>query len=195
MTEIKEAPKASTGNGPGQKKEVARQAPFEMQKLEDRWFEFTRNFSNEMERMFGDFGHEFPWRLPRLFTRGRSLFRHGAREFGMTWSPRIDVHERDEKLFVHADLPGMNKDEVKVEVVDDMLTIHGERKQEKSEQHEGYSYSECNYGSFYRSIPLPEGVYASKATADFRKGVLEVTMPVTSATKPKARQLEIKESK
>lgn len=195
MTEIKEAPKASTGNGSGQKKEVAREAPYEMQKLEDRWFEFARHFANEMDRMFGDFGHESPWRLPRLFARGRRLFRPSGKEFGMTWSPRIDVHERDGKLFVHADLPGMNKDAVKVEVVDDMLTIQGERKQEKSEQHEGCSYSECNYGSFYRSIPLPEGVDTSKATADFRKGVLEVTMPVTSAAKPKARQLEIKESK
>jgi len=195
MTEIKEAPKTTTGNGAGQKKEVARQAPTELQKLEARWFDFTHRFADEMDRAFADFGHESGWRLPRLLARGRKLFRQGAREIGMAWAPRIDVHERDGKFIVHADLPGMNKDEVKVELFDDMLTIEGERKQEKNEEREGYSYSECSYGSFYRSVPLPEGVDTSRATADFRKGVLEVTMPVTSTAKPKARQIEIKESK
>jgi HSP20 family protein len=113
----------------------------------------------------------------------------------MTWAPRIDCHERDGKFIVHADLPGMNKDDVKVELFDDMLTIQGERKQQKTDEREGYSYSECCYGSFYRSIPLPEAVDTSKATADFAKGVLEVTMPVTSAAKSKSRQIEIKEGK
>jgi HSP20 family protein len=195
MTEIKEAPKTTTGNGSGQKKEVARQAPSELQKLEDRWFDFTRRFADEMDRAFGEFGHEGGWRLPRLLARGRNLFRESAKEIGMPWSPRIDVHERDGKFIVHADLPGMTKDEVKVELFDDVLTIEGERKQEKNEEREGYSYSECSYGSFYRSVPLPEGVDTSKATADFRKGVLEVTMPVAVAAKPKARQIEVKDGK
>lgn len=195
MTEIKEAPKTTTANGAGQKKEVARQTPSELQKLEARWFDFTRRFADEMDRAFGDFGHDFGWRMPRLFARGRRLLRHGVKELGMAWAPRIDVHEREGKFYVHADLPGMNKDDVKVELFDDMLTIEGERKQEKSEEREGYSYSECNYGSFYRSIPLPEGVDTSKATADFRKGVLEVTMPVTSTAKGKSRQIEVKEVK
>jgi HSP20 family protein len=195
MTEIKEAPKTTTGNGSGFKKDVARQAPTELQKLEARWFDFTRQFADEMDRAFADFGHESVWRLPRLFARGRKLFRHGAKEIGMAWSPRIDVHERDGKFIVHAELPGMKKDEVKVELFDDMLNIEGERKQEKNEAREGYSYCECRYGSFYRSVPLPEGVDTSKATADFRRGVLEVTMPVLSTAKPKARQIEIKETK
>lgn len=195
MTDIKEAPKATTGNGHGVKKEVARQTPSELHVLEERWSDFTRRFADEMERAFGDFGHETGWRLPRLFARGRKLFRQGAKELGMAWSPRIDVHEREGKLFVHADLPGMSKDEVKVELYDDMLTIQGERKQQKKEEREGYSYSECSYGSFYRSVPLPEGVDTSKATAEFNKGVLEVTMPVTSAVQPKARQIEVKEVK
>ena len=58
---------------------------------------------------------------------------------------------------VRADLPGMSKEDIKVEVTDGVITIQGERKQEKKEEREGYSYSECSYGSFYRSIPLPEG--------------------------------------
>ena len=138
----------------GQKKEVARQTPAELQKARGqmvrlhavgsprRWIGSSRISATNPA---GD--------LPRLLARGRKLFRHGAKEFGMAWSPRIDVHERDGKFIVHADLPGMTKDEVKVEIFDDMLTIEGERKHEKNEEREGYSYSECSYGSFYRSVP------------------------------------------
>jgi HSP20 family protein len=193
MTEIKEAPKTKAGNGQSQPKDVARQTQTDVQKLEAKWFDFTRRFAEEMDRAFADFGHESFWRVPRLLARGRRLFRHGAKEMGMTWSPQVDVHERDGKFVIHTDLPGMNKDEVKISIFDDMITIEGERKQEKKEEREGYSYSECNYGSFYRSIPLPEGVDTSKATADFDKGVLEVTMPINSSAKPKSRQLEVKE--
>ena len=72
-----------------------------------------------------------------------------------------------------------------------MLTIQGERKHEKKEEREGYCYSECSYGSFYRAIPLPEGAEASKATADFHNGVLEVTVPAPSRPEPKARRVEV----
>jgi len=195
MTEVKEAPKAKSGNGQGQAKEVARAAPAGLQPAEPGRFEFMHRFAEEMDRMFEDFGHETAWHLPRFLARGRRLFRRGATELGMAWSPRIDVHERDGKFIVHAELPGMSKEEVKVEVVGDMLTIEGERKDEKKEERQGYSYSECRYGSFYRSIPLPEGADTSKATADFGKGVLEVTMPLSSSREQKVRQIEVKEGK
>ena len=96
---------------------------------------------------------------------------------------------------VRADLPGLSKEDIKVEVSDDLITIQGERKHEKKEEREGYCYSECSFGSFYRAIPLPEGADASKATADFRKGVLEVTVPAPSRPEPKARRLEVREEK
>ena len=76
-----------------------------------------------------------------------------------------------------------------------MLTIEGERKDEKTGERQGYTYSECSYGSFYRSIPLPEGAEMSKATAEFRNGVLEVTMPVAPRPEPKQRRLEVREAK
>ena len=104
--------------------------------------------------------------------------------------------QKDGNLLVRADLPGLTKEDIKVEVTDDTLTIQGERKQEKKkEEREGYSYSECSYGSFYRAIPLPEGVDPSKATAEFRNGVLEVTVPAPSHPEPKARRLEVREGK
>jgi len=195
MTDVKEAPKTKAGNGPGAIKEVTKGMPAELQKIEARWFDFTRQLAAEMDRAFGDFGHEHTWRLPRLLARGRKLFRQGAKEFGLPWVPQIDVHQRNGQFIVHADLPGMNKGDVKVEVFGDMLTIEGERKEEKNEEREGCTYSECRYGSFYRSIPLPEGVDTSKATADFNKGVLEVTMPVNPSRQPNARQIEVKEAK
>ena len=89
----------------------------------------------------------------------------------------------------------MSKEDINVEVTDDLLTIEGERKHEEKEEPEGYWYSECSYGSFYRAIPLPEGAEVSKAAADFRKGVLEVTIPVPSRPEPKSRRLEVREGK
>ncbi|HKI19597.1 MAG TPA: Hsp20/alpha crystallin family protein, partial [Isosphaeraceae bacterium] len=106
-----------------------------------------------------------------------------------------DVIEREGQFVVRADLPGMNKEDVKVEVTEDAITIEGERKNEKKEEREGYYYCECSYGSFYRAIPLPEGAEASRATAEFRNGVLEVTVPAPSRPEPKARRLEVKEKK
>jgi HSP20 family protein len=95
-----------------------------------------------------------------------------------TWSPAIDVEERNGQLEVHAELPGLKAEDVKVEVTEDALIIRGERKYER-EHKIGQAYrSERRYGEFYRAIPLPEGVDAEKAKAQFRDGVLEVTVPV-----------------
>ena len=198
MTEIKEAPKTKTGNGHGVTKEVVPQTPAEMSKVEASPFELVHRFAEEMDRVFDDFGYETGWHLPlpRFLARSRKFFRHGARALATTpWSPRIDVIEREGQLVVHADLPGMSKDDVKVEVTDGMLTLQGERKDEKKEEREGYSYSERRYGSFYRSIPLPEGADPSKATAEFRKGVLEVTMPTAPRPELKQRRVEVREAK
>ena len=71
-----------------------------------------------MDRVFEDFGHETGWHLPRFLARGRKLFRQTAGMSQPPWAPRIDVVERDGKFMVHAELPGMTKDEVKVEVAD-----------------------------------------------------------------------------
>jgi HSP20 family protein len=107
------------------------------------------------------------------------------------WSPMIDVIEREGQIVVRADLPGMSREDIKVEVTDELLTIQGERKEEQK----GCSYRECRYGSFYRAIPLPDGVDAAKATADFHKGVLEVIIPRPTPPEPKARRLEVREAK
>ncbi len=194
MTEVKEAPKAKTGNGQGQAKEPVLRSPVEMQSVEAGGLEMVRRFAEEMDRVFEDFGHETGWQLPRFLARGRKLFRRGVGALATAWSPRIDVVERDGQLVVHAELPGMSKEDVKVEVTDGMLTIEGERKEEKKEERHGYNYSECRYGSFYRCIPLPEGADTSKATAQFRKGVLEVTMPTAPRPAQKQHRVEVREA-
>jgi HSP20 family protein len=158
-------------------------------------FEFMRRFGEEMEHLFEDFGLGFGWHLPRAVVRGRELLRREAGLIPAAWSPRVEIQHKNGNLVVRADLPGLSKEDVKVDITGDTLTIQGERKQEKTEQREGYSYSECSYGSFYRAVPLPEGVDASKATAEFRSGVLEVAMPAAPRPETKARRVEVHEKK
>lgn len=105
------------------------------------------------------------------------------------WSPDVEVYERDGKLIVHADLPGMSKDDVKIEVVNGELVIQGERKREHEEEQGGIHRSERIYGSFYRTVSLPDGAHIDQATAQFNNGVLEVRIPIPEAQR--ARQIPI----
>lgn len=149
-------------------------------------FGFMRKFAEDMERLFEDFEG---FRFPSLYGREFFPFR---KEFGhVDWVPKVEVLQSNGGLKVRAELPGLKKDDVKVELTDEALTISGERKEEKEEKREGFYRSERSYGSFYRQIPLPEGVKADKASATFNNGVLEVTMQVPKI-EPHGRRLEIK---
>lgn len=94
------------------------------------------------------------------------------------WTPPIEVREQNGNLVVSAELPGMTKDDVKVEVSDGSLVIQGERRREQEEERGGIWRSERAYGAFYREIPLPEGTKADQVKAQFNNGVLEVTVPI-----------------
>jgi HSP20 family protein len=117
-----------------------------------------------------------------------------ARSAEDLWAPPIEVLERDGKLVVRTDLPGMNKDDVRVEVRDNNLIIEGERKQERKEDREGYFLTEKVYGKFYRAIPLPEGVNPDNAKATFKNGVLELTMDAPKK-QSNGKNIPIEESK
>jgi HSP20 family protein len=123
-------------------------------------FSLMRRMTEEMDRVFGEFG----------FERGQSG--RGS------WSPAIEVAEREGNYVVHAELPGLKPEDVKVELSDDALVIHGERKSEHEENKGGVHRTERRYGQFYRTVPLPEGVNAEQVRAKFENGVLEVTVPV-----------------
>jgi HSP20 family protein len=99
------------------------------------------------------------------------------------WLPNVDVLRRGDELVVRADLPGLKKDDISVDVANNVLTIRGERKEESKEEREGYYWHERSEGSFYRSIPLPEGANVEQARARFEDGVLEVALPA-----PKERE-------
>jgi HSP20 family protein len=139
----------------------------------------------DMDRVFDDFGfgRSGPMRRPMLDPSGG---RQGAAR--TMWSPRIEVTERDGKLVVCADLPGLRKEDVKVDVSGDALVIQGERR----EQQERPGYSERSYGSFYRSIPLPEGINPEQAEARFEDGVLEVSLPMPEREQQQRKRLEIR---
>jgi HSP20 family protein len=102
-----------------------------------------------------------------------------SRSVSGTWIPDIEVIERPNDILVRADLPGMQADDIEVSVDDGVLTISGEREQERREDEEGFVRTERVYGQFFRSIPLPEGADPERVEAQFRNGVLEVTVPVS----------------
>jgi HSP20 family protein len=147
-------------------------------------FDLMRFFDREMNRMFRDWNlgwdleRRFPW---PLMPKAEPTF----------WSPSIEVEEREGKLFVRADLPGMKKSDIKVEVTEEGLTIEGERKLEEEKKEKGYYRSERSYGRFYRAIPLPEGFDAKTAKATFENGVLQVMVDLPAKPVPAARKVDI----
>jgi HSP20 family protein len=105
------------------------------------------------------------------------------------WSPQLEVFERDGKLHICADLPGLNKDDVKVEVLDNQLLLEGERKSEQKDERGGWS--ERSYGRFFRSIPLPEGVNPDTAKASFENGVLDIAFDSPKKPEKRGKQIPI----
>lgn len=109
------------------------------------------------------------------------------------WAPAIDIEHCNGDLVVTAELPGLKKEEVKVELSDKVLIIEGERSREHKTDHEGYHRYERSYGKFYRSIPLPEGAKADQAKAEINDGVLKVTISAPQEKK-NVRQVEVKQA-
>lgn len=136
-------------------------------------FALMRQFTEEMDRFFGQ--------VPRVAPEG-------------AWIPTIEVKEKEGKLLVTAELPGVKKEDVKVHIDGDTLVVEGERKEEKEEKREGYYHSERSYGKFYRSIALPEGAKPELTAAQFNNGVLEVTVPIPEA-KVKRQEIPVQEVK
>ncbi len=104
--------------------------------------------------------------------------------------PTVDLFEEKEDVVVKAEIPGMDKDNIEVNLTDHTLTIKGEKKKEEEVKEENYYRSERSYGSFFRTIELPKDVHTDKVKATFKNGVLEVRMPKTEEAK--AKEIKVK---
>jgi HSP20 family protein len=145
----------------------------------------------DMDRMFEQFG--FGRGLtPAFGGLGHNIWAGLSNDATALWSPAVEMFEKGDKLVVRAEIPGVSKDDVSVDITDDVLTIEGERRQESEDRGEGFYRSERSYGRFMRSIPLPEGVDGEKADARFEHGVLEVTLPAPKRERKRGRKLSIR---
>lgn len=131
-------------------------------------------------------------RLNRLF---RSDFGFARPEEGaMTtyeWSPVVDVVETPDEYLIRAELPGVTKDQVKIDLKNGVLTLTGERKEEKEEKGKRFHRVERSYGSFMRSFTLPSEVDEQKISADHRDGILSIHLPKSPSAKPRAVEIRV----
>ncbi len=136
----------------------------------------------EMEDVFDRYNKALSW--PRL----------GASEImtGGDWAPRVDIAETEKEFIIKAEVPEVKKDEVKISVDNGILSIRGERKQEKEEKGKKFHRVERYYGSFTRSFTLPDNVDETKIEASFKDGMLNIQIPKNEKSKPKAIDVKIK---
>lgn len=147
-----------------------------------RW-EPAKNMERFLEQMF-----EEPM-SSRFFRRFPSL--KWMKEFEAV-SPAVDMFDKDDELVVKVEVPGIDKENIKISVSDSVLTIKGEMKKEEEIKEEDYYYSERSYGSFSRSLTLPAKVVENKIKAEFKDGILEIHLPKAVESKPKEIKVDIK---
>jgi HSP20 family protein len=143
-----------------------------------RWrpFKDVVSIQDEMNRLFDDFfGRPV---LKTAWTEG-------------VWSPTVDVSEDKDNVIIKAEMPGMSREDVKISIQDNVLTLKGEKKQEKEEKDKNYHRIERSYGSFCRSFQLPTSVKSDKIKAAYKDGVLSITLPKTEEVKPKEIPISI----
>lgn len=125
--------------------------------------------------------------FPALLNRN-GLWKDSGRSF---WTPAVDIYNKKDKLVVKAEIPGVDKKAVKLSINGDILTISGESKNEEEVKEKDYYYTERSYGSFSRSIRLPDTVQKDKATAKFKSGVLTVELPKSTEDSSAGREIAI----
>jgi len=141
-------------------------------------FRTLERFADEVGRIFDDFGLGHGW--SRVPAPAADL---------VAWAPPVDVTQHNDELVIRVDLPGMDRNEVNVNVADNAIMIQGERHRVQEEERDGVYRSERSYGTFSRTIPLPEGTTTDQAKASFKNGVLEIRIPAAPGVK--GRPLDI----
>jgi len=131
-------------------------------------------------------------RLNRVFSRPAARATSGKEALTVAdWMPTVDISETDGEYLIKAELPEVRKEDVKVTVEDGVLTLQGERRQEKEEKGKKFHRVERSYGSFVRSFTLPESVDEGAVKAEYKDGVLSLHLPKTERMKPKAIDVKV----
>ncbi|MBN1893003.1 Hsp20/alpha crystallin family protein [bacterium] len=143
-----------------------------------RWNPFREllNVQEEMNRVFNSY-----------FSRSGE----GQSGAPLLWTPSVDICETDDDITVTIEIPGMNKEDVKISLQDNVLTIEGEKRQEKKESVKSYHRIERSYGTFQRSFVLPASVKADKVAAQYKDGILNIKLPKTEAARPKEIEIAV----
>lgn len=131
-------------------------------------------------------------RLNRLFGRSNSPVESEQNMLAVAdWSPSVNISETDDAYLIRGEVPGVKKEDVKVSVQDGMLTIQGERKMEKEEKNKKFHRVECSYGNFVRSFRMPDDADENKVKAEFKDGMLNVTLPKSAKAKSKSINVSV----
>ncbi|HMO51937.1 MAG TPA: Hsp20/alpha crystallin family protein [Kiritimatiellia bacterium] len=145
---------------------------------DDPTYDLTRGMADMMDHFFRRFDADF----------GGSLLRG---DFASSATPRLDIAETGEEVTVTADLPGLDEKDIQVSLDGDLLTLRGERRHEHEDKRKNYHRIERSYGSFVRTVALPEGIDRDNVKASFKKGVLTVTIGKTPGAKPSRRRIPV----
>ena len=131
-------------------------------------------------------------RLNRMFERPATRTSNGKETMIVAdWTPSVDISETAEEYQIKAEIPDVKKEDVKVTLEDGVLTIQGQRKQQKEEEGTKYHRIERSYGSFVRTFSLPDVIEAEKVRAEFKDGVLNLHLPKSEKAKPKAIEVKV----
>lgn len=152
--------------------------PFRKRSTIRRWEDPFRSLIDEMESIWDRFVSNFdiePW-------EGRAGY----------FSPRVDFTENDKEYLIKAELPGLEEKDVEVLLEDDAITIRGEKKEEKEEKGKDYYYRERRFGSFSRTLPLPDNIDRDKIEAKFKNGLLTLRLPKTKESSRNVKKIEVK---
>lgn len=159
-------------------KENKKIMPVRRESLMNDVLSFKKALDNQFENFFS--GYPFVKNVPSLL----------GKQF-LPWKPEIDVYETNKDVIVNAGIPGCDKKDINIEVDNNMLTIAGEKKEEKEIKKKNFYHKEQRMGSFYRSVVLPNYADISKPKAVYEKGVLKVVFPKTESAHVKSKKIEI----
>jgi HSP20 family protein len=140
---------------------------------------------------FGEIDSLFNRLMPAMFNRWPSSRIAGGNDGGIEWAPSADISETDKEYLIRAELPAVKKEDVKVTVDDGMITIEGERKQQKEDKNEKMHRVESFYGHFTRSFSLPDSVDENAIRCESKDGVLTVHIPKVHSPKQQPKQIKV----